>query len=275
MCTSALVRREANKRYLEEFQQSSMPIAIRDEQAIKKIAIAGNIIFEIFAHIDTMELSGMQTIELNDKIHTIIKKHSATPAFLDYRGFPKSACVSLNNEVVHGIPGKRTIQDGDLVKIDVGVNYQGYIADAAKTFAVGKVSDSAKKLMAVTKHALRQGIAQAQKGKRISDISRAVQTVVEKNGFSVVRELTGHGVGENLHEEPMIPNFVTTGDNPEIQPGMVFAIEPMVNSGDYDVVTAQDGWAILTKDGSLSCHFEDTIAVLEHGNINLTRVAES
>lgn len=252
-----------------------MPIAIRNDQAIKRIAIAGNIIVAIFAHIDTMDLNGMQTIELNDRIHTIIKKHSATPAFLNYRGFPKSACVSLNNEVVHGIPGKRTIQDGDLVKIDVGVNYQSYIADAAKTFAVGAVSDSAKKLMTATKQALRQGIAQAQKGKRISDISRAVQTVVENNGFSVVRELTGHGVGKSLHEEPMIPNFVTTGDNPEIQPGMVFAIEPMVNSGDYDVVTAQDGWAILTKDGSLSCHFEDTIAVLEHGNINLTRVAES
>ena len=171
-----------------------MPIAIRNDQAIKKIAIAGNIIFEIFGHIDTMDLNGMQTIELNDRIHTIIKKHSATPAFLNYRGFPKSACVSLNNEVVHGIPGKRTIQDGDLVKIDVGVNYQGYIADAAKTFAVGVVSDSAKKLMAVTKQALRQGIAQVQKGKRISDISRAVQTVVENNGFSVVRDTV---VGEN------------------------------------------------------------------------------
>ncbi len=252
-----------------------MPIALRNDQVIKKIAIAGNIIFKIFRHIDTMDLNGMQTIELNDRIHAIIKKHRAIPAFLNYRGFPKSACISLNNEVVHGIPSKRTIQDGDLVKIDVGVNYQGYIADAAKSFAVGVVSDAAKKLMAVTKQALQKGIAQAQKGKRISDISRAVQTVVEKNGFSVVRELTGHGVGESLHEEPMIPNFVTTGDNPEIQPGMVFAIEPMVNSGDYDVFTAEDGWAILTKDGSLSCHFEDTIAVLEHGNINLTRVAES
>lgn len=252
-----------------------MPIAIRNDQAIKKIAVAGDIIFKIFGHIDSMDLNGMQTIEINDRIDAIIKKHRATPAFLNYRGFPKSACISLNNEVVHGIPGKRTIQNGDLVKIDVGVNYQGYIADAAKTFAVGVISDAAKKLMAVTKQALKKGIAQAQKGKRISDISRAVQMVVEDNGFSVVRELTGHGVGKSLHEEPMIPNFVTTGNNPEIEPGMVFAIEPMVNSGDYDVVTAEDGWAILTKDGSLSCHFEDTIAVLEHGNINLTRVAES
>ncbi|KPK72987.1 hypothetical protein AMJ87_03130 [candidate division WOR_3 bacterium SM23_60] len=252
-----------------------MPIAIKDERAIKQIAIAGNIIATVFAEIDRMDLNGMQTIELNNRIHAVIEEHNAIPTFLDYRGFPKSACISLNNEVVHGIPGKRTIKTGDLVKIDVGVTYQGYIADAAKTFPVGVVSDSAVKLMSVTKEALKQGIAQAQKGRTISDISRAIQTVVEHHGFSVVRELTGHGVGTNLHEEPMIPNFVSTGDNAEIKPGMVFAIEPMVNSGAYDVITAADGWTILTRDDSLSCHFEDTVAVLEHGNINLTRVAES
>ena len=251
-----------------------MPIAIKDDQAIKRIAIAGNIIATIFSEIDRMDLNGMRTIELNNKIHAVIEKHSAKPAFLNYRGFPKSACISLNNEVVHGIPDERTMKNGDLVKIDVGVTYQGYVADAAKTYPVGTVSDCALKLMSVTKDALKHGIAQAQNGKRISDISRAIQTVVERHGFSVVRELTGHGVGTMLHEEPMIPNFVTTGDNPEIKPGMVFAIEPMVNCGAYDVVTAADGWAIMTRDSSLSCHFEDTIAVLEHGNINLTRVVE-
>jgi methionyl aminopeptidase len=151
-----------------------MPIAIKDDRAIKQMAIAGNIISAVFLEIDRMDLNGMQTIELNDRIHTVITKHNATPTFLNYRGFPKSACISLNSEVVHGIPDMRAIKTGDLVKIDVGVTYQGYIADAAKTYAVGAVSDSALKLMSVTKDALKHGIAQAHAGKKISDISRAI-----------------------------------------------------------------------------------------------------
>lgn len=252
-----------------------MPILIKDEKAIKKIAVAGNIIYEIFLAIDKMDLNSMQTIELNDKIDTMIKAHRATPAFLNYRGFPKSCCISLNNEVVHGIPDDRKIQKGDLVKIDVGVIYQDYIADAAKTFAVGNIPEDVKKLLAVTRKALEKGIEMAKKGNRISDISRSVQTTVEENGFSVVRELTGHGVGKSLHEEPIIPNFIGSGADPVIKPGMVFAIEPMVNIGGYDVITAENGWTIKAKDGSLSCHYEDTIAILEKGNINLTRVVGS
>ncbi len=252
-----------------------MPILIKDDEAIKKIAVAGNIIFKAFSVIDKMDLSSLRTIELNDTIDEIIRAHDATPAFLNYRGFPKSCCISLNDEVVHGIPDNRKIKEGDLVKIDVGVKYKGYIADAAKTFAVGDIHEETRKLLTVTEKALKKGIEMAKTGNRISDISRSVQKTVESNGYSVVRELTGHGVGKSLHEEPMIPNFVSNGPNPVIKPGMVLAIEPMVNAGGYEVVTAKDGWAILTKDGSLSCHYEDTIAILEKGSINLTRVVKS
>jgi methionyl aminopeptidase len=252
-----------------------MNIIIKNDDAIKKIAIAGNIIYEVFAKIEMMNLQGMKTIELNNTIDGLIRKHNATPAFLNYRGFPKSCCISLNNEVVHGIPDDRGIKDGDLVKVDVGVTYQGYVADAAKSFAVGAIDEGTKKLLAVTKDALKKGISMAKTGNKISDISRTIQKVVEENGYGVVRELTGHGVGQDLHEEPMIPNFVTSGPSPTIKRGMVLAIEPMVTMGDYRVVTATNGWTISTRDGSLSCHFEDTIAVLEKGNLNLTRVAGS
>lgn len=252
-----------------------MPIVVKDDQAIEKIAIAGNIIFDIFSEISKMDLRSMRTIDLNDRIDSMIRARGAHPAFLHYRGFPRSCCISLNDEVVHGIPNSRRMKDGDLVKIDVGVTYAGYIADSAKTFAVGEISDEAKKLLTVTKRALRQGIEIAKKGNRISDISRTVQTAIEDNGFSVVRELTGHGVGKDLHEEPVIPNFVGSGIDAVLQTGMVLAIEPMVNIGGHEVITAENGWTVLSKDGSLSCHYEDTIAILDKGNINLTRVVES
>jgi methionyl aminopeptidase len=250
-------------------------MAIVNEEGIRDIAVAGNIIFEIFKQIGKLELAGMKTIELNDKIDSMIRSRNGYPAFLKYRGFPKSACISLNEEVVHGIPDNRVIRNGDLIKIDVGVKYNGYIADAARTFPAGQVSDQARTLMAVTKEALKKGIEQAKAGNRVSDISRAVQNTVERNGFSVVRELTGHGVGRTLHEDPMIPNFIFDGPNPELKAGMVLAIEPMVNIGTYDVVTGSNGWTIKSRDNSLSCHFEDTIAILERGNLNLTRVMEA
>lgn len=250
-------------------------MAIINEEGIRNIAIAGNIIYEIFSKIDGLDLIGMRTVELNDLIDEMIRTHKGQPTFLHYRGFPKSACISLNEEVVHGIPDNRQIRSGDLVKIDVGVTYRGLIADAARTFAAGQISQAARKLMNTTKESLRLGIAQAQRGNRVSDISRTIQTTVEKNGFSVVRELTGHGVGRNLHEEPMIPNFIFEGPDPVLQTGMVLAIEPMVNAGAYDVITATNGWTIKSRDNSLSCHFEDTIAILERGNLNLTRVVEA
>jgi methionyl aminopeptidase len=250
-----------------------MPVL--NDAAIKNIAVAGSIIYKIFSIIDRMNLKGMTTLALNDRIDEIIRGHNAIPTFLNYRGFPRSCCISLNSEVVHGIPDERTVRDGDLVKIDVGVTYKGYIADAARTFSVGEAAPAALELMRVTKQALLNGIASAQAGRRIADISRAVQETAEAGGFSVVRELTGHGVGQNLHEEPMIPNYVCEGSSPPIKKGMALAIEPMINAGGYDVVTAANGWTIITKDSSLSCHYEDTIVVLEHGNLNVTRVLES
>ena len=232
-----------------------MPILIKDEEAIKNIAVAGNIIYDIFCGIAKTDLISMKTIEINDNIDRAIKNRGASPAFLNYRGFPKSCCISLNDEVVHGIPDDRKIKNGDLVKIDVGVKYHGYIADAARTFPVGEITKEAKKLLQVTKKALSLGIKAAKKGNRISDISRQIQTTVEADGFSIVRELTGHGVGQTLHEEPVIPNFVTKGPDPTISPGMVLAIEPMVNIGTYHVKTAANGWTISTNDGTLSCHY--------------------
>lgn len=252
-----------------------MTISISNAEAIECITIAGRVIDEIFKRIDKMDLRGMRTLDLNDRIDTLIRERGGTPAFLNYRGFPKSCCISLNSEVVHGIPDNRRIEDGNLVKIDVGVKYGGYIADAARTFVAGKISPEVQHLLTVTENALRKGIDAAQPRNKVSDISRAIQTIVEKNGYSVVRELTGHGVGKNLHEEPVIPNFVNGGSEVEIRPGMALAIEPMVNMGGHDVVTAQNGWTIMTRDNSLSCHYEDTVLILEDNNINLTQVEES
>ncbi|OGC42476.1 type I methionyl aminopeptidase [candidate division WOR-3 bacterium RBG_13_43_14] len=252
-----------------------MPIILKNEDAIKKIAIAGNIIYEIFCHISKLELTGKTTEELDKIIEAMIQRRNAIPTFLNYRGFPKNSCISINDEIVHGIPGPRVIKEHDIVKLDVGVTYQGYIADAARTFPAGEMKKETKKLLSVTKEALGCGITMAKAGNKISDISRAIQQTVETNGFSVVRELTGHGVGKQLHEEPMIPNFICEGPKPEIKKGMVLAIEPMVNMGGFEVKTAANNWTISTKDGSLSCHYEDTIAILEKGNINLTRVVES
>ncbi|MDH4210252.1 MAG: type I methionyl aminopeptidase [candidate division WOR-3 bacterium] len=252
-----------------------MPISIANAQAIESIRAAGRIIDEIFKRIDKMDLRRMKTLNLNDRIDTLIRENDASPAFLNYRGFPKSCCISLNNEVVHGIPDSRRIEDGDIVKIDVGVNYHGYIADAARTFPAGSISPEVQQMLEVTKQALRNGIAAAKPENKISDISRAIQTTVEEKGYSVVRELTGHGIGKNLHEEPAIPNFVNSGPEFFIKPGMALAIEPMVNMGKHDVFTAPNRWTIMTRDNSLSCHYEDTILILEDGNLNLTKIVEN
>ncbi len=249
-------------------------MAILNDEGIRNIILAGEIINKIFNRIKRIDLRGMKTIELNDMIHEFIIEHNAFPAFLNYRGFPKSSCISLNDEVVHGIPDNKVIKEGDLVKIDIGVNYGGYIADAARTFIVGKVNEDVSRFVRLTKEALKRGIEMAQPGNRISHISWAIQNFVESNGYNVVRELTGHGVGKSLHDEPAIPNFVAGGSDPELVPGMALAIEPMTNMGGFEVRTSNNGWTIITKDGSLSSHFEDTIIILKKGNINATRVVE-
>jgi methionyl aminopeptidase len=251
-----------------------MSISIANAEAIERITVAGHIIDDIFKRVEQMDLRRMKTLDLNDRIDTLIRERDATPAFLNYRGFPKSCCISLNNEIVHGIPDDRRIEKGDIVKIDIGVRYRGYIADAARTFAAGEIGIDVREMMSTTLVALGKGTKAARPGNKISDISRAIQHTVEEKGYSVVRELTGHGVGKHLHEEPVIPNFVSKGPDPGIEPGMALAIEPMVNMGSHEVVTAQNGWTILTQDSTLSCHYEDTVLITKDGNINLTGVAK-
>ena len=213
---------------------------------------------------------GMTTAQLDKIIHDYIVSHGATASFLGYGGFSGSACISINDQVIHGIPGKRKIHEGDIVSIDVGAYIGGYHGARAATFAVGEVSPQAKRLMAVTEQCLSAGIKMARPGNRISDIGAAVEQVAVTNGFSVVTMFVGHGVGKSLHEDPSVPNFRTRARGPLIVKGMTLAIEPMINEGTGEVHILPDGWTVLTNDGKLSAHFEHTVAVLEDETILLT-----
>lgn len=216
---------------------------------------------------------GITTAEIDEIAEKYILSQGGTPNFKNYEGYPATACISINNEVIHGIPSrKRKIERGDIVSIDLGAKFEGYHGDNAATFACGEVSEQAKRLMKVTKEALYKGISAAFPGGRIGDISNAVQSFVEKNGFSVVREFVGHGIGTHLHEPPEVPNFGTAGHGIRLLPGMTLAIEPMVNAGNYGVKVLPDGWTVLTKDGSLSAHFEHTVAITPDGPLIMTKV---
>ena len=216
---------------------------------------------------------GMTTGELDTKIRRFIEKCGATPTFLGYGGFPGSACISLNNEVIHGIPSnKRIISEGDIVKVDVGARFRGYNGDSARTFAVGKVSDEALRLISVTEQSFYEAIKVAKAGNRIGDIGHAVESFVISNGFSVVKTYTGHGVGADLHEEPEIPNYGRPGRGARLYPGMTLAIEPMVNVGTENVKVLRDGWTVVTADGKLSAHYENSIAITESDPILLTEI---
>ena len=204
---------------------------------------------------------GITTLELGNAAFELIRKLGGTSAFYGYHGFPGQICVSINEEVVHGIPGKRVIKDGDIVSIDTGITFGGFIGDTAITVAAGEIDDEKKKLLKVTKAALDAGIAKAVVGNRLGDISHAIQTVVEAAGFSVVREFVGHGIGRDMHEDPQIPNFGKAGHGPKLKPGMTLAIEPMVNIGGPKVKVLGDNWTAVTCDGSASAHFEHTVAV--------------
>jgi methionyl aminopeptidase len=208
---------------------------------------------------------GRTTGELDRLAESFIRDHGGRPAFKGYRGFPASICPSVNEEVVHAIPGGYRLREGDIIGIDVGVEKDGYYGDAARTFAVGEVSDEAKRLMQVAREALLLGIAEAKAGNRVGDISHAVQRHAEAAGFSVVRTLVGHGIGKEMHEEPQVPNFGPPHRGPRLMVGQVLAIEPMVNVGGPDVTMRPDGWTVVTRDGSLSAHFEHTVAVGVHG----------
>jgi methionyl aminopeptidase len=228
---------------------------------VAKIGAAGTILAECLEVLSEATGPGVTTARLDEMAERFIRGRGGVPTFLGYHGFPGSICASPNDMVVHGIPGRYRILDGDLLSLDVGVTLDGYVADSAVTLQIGDIDAEAERLLAVTAESLEAGLAECVEGRRLGDISHAVQEVVEAAGFSVVRSLVGHGVGREMHEDPQIPNYGDAGRGPRLEEGMVFAIEPMVNVGGYDVYIADDGWAISTSDGSLSAHFEHTVAV--------------
>ena len=224
---------------------------------------AGKITAAARALAGKMVTPGVTTLEIDKAVHDFIVSQGAVPTFLGYSGYPASVCVSVNDEVIHGIPGKRKLRDGDVVSIDVGATFEGYVGDCAATFIAGEGTDEAKKLIEVTRESFYRGMEFARAGYRVSDVSHAVQSYVEQNGFSVVREFVGHGVGARMHEEPEIPNFGTPGHGPRLVKGMTIAVEPMVNTGGWQVKVLDDGWTVKTRDGSLSAHYENTVLITD------------
>lgn len=232
---------------------------------------AARVVAETLEALDKAVAVGLTTLELDRIAEEYIRKQGAVPAFKGYSGYPATICASVNNEVIHGIPsGKRKLEDGDIVGVDVGAVLDGYIGDAARTFAVGKVAQEAGRLMRVTRESLIKGIEQARDGNRVSDIGHAVQSHVEAAGYSVVRKFAGHGIGKSLHEKPEVANYGLPGRGPRLRSGMTLAIEPMVNAGGEDVKVLDDGWTVVTTDGKLSAHFEHTVVVTPEGGRPLT-----
>ncbi|MBQ2468963.1 MAG: type I methionyl aminopeptidase [Clostridia bacterium] len=252
-----------------------MAIILKTAEQIRLMKEAGRITGEAILKARDVIRPGVSTWEVDRVIHDYIVKCGAKPSFLGYAGFPGSACVSVNSEIIHGIPSrKRILEEGDLVKVDVGALYRGYHGDSAKTFAVGRVSAEATALMERTKECFYRGVAKAVVGNRIGDVGHAVQACAEEAGFSVVREYVGHGVGTHLHEEPDVPNYGTEGRGCRLYAGMTIAIEPMVNAGKAGVRVLPDGWTVVTSDGRLSAHYEHTVAVTDDGPVLLTDVGE-
>ncbi len=231
---------------------------------IERMRTAGRVVAKVFDEVESKLKPGIKTIELDEIVERVIRGEGCTPSFKGYRGFPGSACISLNEEIDHGIPGPRRLEEGDLVKFDVGAIYEGYHGDSAWTFYVGaRPPDHIAKLMQATEESLWAGISQARAGNRVGDISHAVQSVAEGAGFSVVREYVGHGVGQQLHEDLQVPNYGPPGRGPILEEGMTIALEPMVNVGDWRTELLSDDWTVVTADRSLSAHYEHTIAVTE------------
>lgn len=247
-------------------------IHLKNPEAIALMKIAGRITGEALALAGEAVREGVTTKHLDDIVRQHIEKCGAKPAFLGYGGFPASACVSINDEVIHGIPSKdRILREGDIVKIDCGAVYRGYVGDSANTFMVGNCSDEAKRLIEVTKRSFYLGLAQVKEGNRIGDIGHAIQTEVEENRFAVIRKYVGHGIGREMHESPDVPNYGTPGRGPRLVAGMCIAIEPMV-AGVHEVREMPDGWTVKTADGSLSAHYEHSVALTDQGVILLTQV---
>ena len=246
---------------------------IKNSEQLALMRRAGRITAEALLVARDAIRPGISTKEIDTKIRHFIEKCGATPSFLGYGGFPASACISLNNEAIHGIPSdKRILTEGDIVKIDVGARFRGYNGDSARTFPVGKVSDEALRLISVTERSFWEAMKLVRAGNRVGDIGFAVENFVISNGFSVVRDYVGHGVGKELHEEPEIPNFGRAGRGARLYSGMTLAIEPMVNAGTHEVKVRGDGWTVVTLDGKLSAHYENTVAVTESDPIVLTDV---
>lgn len=240
-------------------------VTIKSENEIALMKKAGVVLAETLDLIEKNIKPGVTTKMLDKLAFEYIKKHNAKPSFKGYSGYPASICASVNEEIVHGIPGNRHLNEGDIIGIDIGVCLGGYHADAARTYGVGKISDEAKRLIDVTKESFFKGIAKVKEGARLGDISGAIQTFVEENGYSVVRELVGHGIGSSLHEQPDVPNYGSAGKGLRLQAGMTLAIEPMVNCGTHKIVILDDDWTCVTADGKLSAHYENTIVVTKDG----------
>ena len=246
-------------------------ISLKTPEQLRLMREAGRITAETLLYVGEIIREGMTTLELDRQIRQFIERHGATPSFLGYNGFPGSACISLNDEVIHGIPSKkRIIREGDLVKVDVGACWRGYHGDSARTYPIGQVSEEAKSLLEHTRESFFCAMKVALAGNRVGDIGSAVDTHIRTAGFSVVREFVGHGIGAALHEEPDVPNYGTPGRGARLYPGMTIAVEPMVNAGAPEVRVLPDGWTVVTKDGSLSAHYENTIAITDNGPMILT-----
>ena len=248
-------------------------IVCKSPAEIEKMREAGALVVDVLNELAVMVAPGVSTLDLDVEAERLVRAAGAEPAFKGYRGYPCTLCASVNDQVIHGIPNTRPLAEGDIVSLDMGVKKQGYFGDSAITVAVGRVSDEAQLLLRVTQESLEKGIEQVRLGGRVSDIGHAIQKHVEAHGFSVVREFVGHGIGAALHEEPQIANYGDPGRGPRLAEGMTLAIEPMVNVGRPGVKMLSDGWTAVTRDGSLSAHFEHTVAVTKDGPLVLTRAS--
>jgi methionyl aminopeptidase len=245
-------------------------IGLKSDREIAYMKDAGRVVAEAHSEAAKALRPGIRTKDIDIAAENIILKRGAIPSFKGYNGFPASTCISIDNEVVHGIPGERRIIEGSLVSIDIGAIVKGYHGDAARSWGVGQVSGEVERLLKVAEESLKKSIEKAQTGNRLSDISNAIQKHAEANGYSVVRNFVGHGIGKKMHEEPQVPNFGSPGKGPRLQAGMVLAIEPMVNAGTYEVSIGADNWTVTTLDEKLSAHFEDTVAITNGGPLVLT-----
>jgi methionyl aminopeptidase len=245
-------------------------IILKSEKELERMREAGRIVYLTHRELEKVIQPGITTLELDRIAEKVIRQYGAIPSFKGYNGFPGSICTSVNEELVHGIPGPRKLKEGDIISIDIGACYDGYHGDSAWTYPVGKISPEAERLLAVTEAALYKGLEQARPGARLGDISHAIQVTAEEAGFSIVREYVGHGIGQSLHEAPSVPNYGLPGKGPRLKPGMTLAVEPMVNQGKRFVRTLEDDWTVVTSDGSLCAHFEHTIAITEDGYEILT-----